>query len=253
MRRLLLTRPRAQAADWAQRLAALGAEVESLPLIEIEAATPTARDAAWARLQHGAALAVFVSPNAVRHTFAGREPGAWPVGLRAACVGPGTAQALLDAGLAPDQVLTPDADAAHLDSEHLWPQLASEAWAGRRVVFLRGDGGREWLADHLRAAGAQVEAHAVYHRSSPVHSAAERALLARVRAAPAQWAWLFTSSESLTHLQGLLPAAERGTQVALATHPRIADACRTAGFSNVVLTRPSAESIVQALTQSPPL
>ncbi|WP_204267546.1 uroporphyrinogen-III synthase, partial [Escherichia coli] len=75
------------------------------------------------------------------------------------------------------------AQAASLDSEHLWEQLSERRnWAGARVLLLRGDGGRDWLAERLAECGAQVEAVTVYHRAGPCFSVAEQALLDAVRA-----------------------------------------------------------------------
>ena len=49
--RLLLTRPRAQADEWARRMAALGVPTVSLPLIDIEpAGDPAPIAAAWSAL-----------------------------------------------------------------------------------------------------------------------------------------------------------------------------------------------------------
>jgi len=241
---LLVTRPRPQCAALLARLAALGVPARALPLIEIL----PARDAgpvvaAWAALPE-VDLAVFVSPNAVEQFFAHRGDAAWPTKTLAACVGPGSAQALAEQGVPADCIVQPVADAASLDSEHLWAQLQPRRdWAGARVLLLRGDGGREWLAEQLTAAGARVEAVTVYHRAGPRFDAAEQALLNDVRIRPQGFVWLFSSAEAVGHLRGLgLPG-----QRAIATHPRIADAARAAGFAPVVLARPDPEAVTQAL------
>jgi uroporphyrinogen-III synthase len=76
-------------------------------------------------------------------------------------VGPGTARALQAHGL--DSIITPDGQ----DSEALLalPQLADVA--GKRVVIVRGVGGRALLADTLRARGAQVDFMECYRRMRP--------------------------------------------------------------------------------------
>jgi len=142
------------------------------------------------------------------------------------------------------QIVQPAADAASLDSEHLWACLAPRRdWAGARVLLLRGDGGRDWLAERLRTAGARVEAVTVYHRAGPRFGAAEQALLAAARAEPLRFVWLFSSAEAVGHLRGLGLIDQR----AIATHPRIADAARAAGFAPVVLARPAPEAVTEAL------
>ena len=241
---LLVTRPRPQCAVWLARLAELGVQAEALPLIEILPARDAASvQAAWADLP-GVDLAVFVSPNAVEHFFAQAGGAAWPAHTLAACVGPGSAQALAERGVPAAQIVQPAADAASLDSEHLWEQLSPRrAWAGARVLLLRGDGGREWLAERLAEAGARVEAVTVYHRAGPSFNEAELALLARVKADPADHAWLFSSAEAVGHLRGMGLTGQR----AIATHERIAEAARAAGFHPVVLARPDPEAVTLAL------
>jgi uroporphyrinogen-III synthase len=244
MTTLIVTRPRPQCEAWLARLAALGVQATALPLIEILPARDVAPvQAAWAALAT-ADVAVFVSPNAVEQFFARAGGAAWPAHTLAACVGPGSAQALAAHGVPAALIVQPAADAASLDSEHLWQQLAPRRdWAGARALLLRGDGGREWLAERLSEAGARVEAVTVYHRSGPHFDAAERALLADVLGRPAAHAWLFSSAEAVGHLQGLPLAGQR----AIATHPRIAEAARAAGFHPVVLARPDPEAVTQAL------
>lgn len=250
MTTLLLTRPRPQCAAWLARLAELGVDAAALPLIEIlpaRDAVPVA--AAWAAMP-AVDLAVFVSPNAVEQFFAHAGGAGWPERTLAACVGPGSAQALAEHGVPVGQIVQPAADALSLDSEHLWEQLAPRRdWAGARVLLLRGDGGREWLAERLAAAGAHVDAVTVYHRTVPRLDAAEQALLAAVCDHPLRYVWLFSSAEAVSHLQGLqgpqrMPLAG---QRAIATHARIAEAARAAGFEPVVLARPAPEAVTLAL------
>jgi len=244
MTTLIVTRPRRQCAGWLARLAALGVDAVALPLIDIlPARDPAPARAAWAALA-GVDLAVFVSPNAVEQFFAHGDGAAWPATTLASCVGPGSAQALVAHGVPAGLIVQPAADAAGLDSEHLWQQLQPRrAWAGARVLLLRGDGGREWLAERLAEAGANVEAVTVYHRAGPHFDAAEQSLLGSVLARPQNHVWLFSSAEAVGHLGGHSLAGQR----AIATHPRIADAARAAGFSPVVLARPDPEAVTQAL------
>jgi uroporphyrinogen-III synthase len=244
MKTLIVTRPRPQCAAWIARLAALGVDAVALPLIDILPARDSApARAAWAALA-AIDLAVFVSPNAVEQFFAHGDGAAWPASTLAACVGPGSAQALAAHGVPAGLIVQPAADAAGLDSEHLWQQLQPRRpWAGARVLLLRGDGGREWLAERLAEAGASVEAVTVYHRAGPHFDAAEQALLGEVLARPQDHVWLFSSAEAVGHLQGQPLAGQR----AIATHARIADAAHAAGFAPVVLARPDPEAVARAL------
>ncbi len=241
---LIVTRPRQQCSAWLARLQALGASAVALPLIEILPARDAGPvDAAWSAL--GAVdLAVFVSPNAVEQFFAHAEGRVWPATALAACVGPGSAQALAAHGVPEALIVQPANDAASLDSEHLWTELSPRRdWSGARVLLLRGDGGREWLAERLVQAGASVEAVTVYHRSGPRFTPDEEAVLAAVLAQPARYVWLFSSAEAVGHLRGVTLRGQR----AIATHPRIAEAASQAGFAPVVLARPAPEAVTQAL------
>jgi uroporphyrinogen-III synthase len=166
----------------------------------------------------------------------------------AACVGPGSARALLDAGVPAELVIQPPADAQSLDSEHLWPLLAERDWAGKLVLILRGEGGRDWLAERLRERGAASLDFSVYQRRCPVLDADGQALLDAILAAPRFHVWLFSSAEAIGNLQLLAPAGtDWASAHCIATHARIAERARAIGVGNVVLARPDAPAVVQAL------
>src|SRR5207249_4303300 len=180
---VLVTRPQPQADAWVERLRAAGLDAQALPLIDVAAA----KDArlvqdAWAALPRDA-MAVFVSPNAVAQFFAARSAQGWPSQVLAACTGPGSAAALRANGVPPAQVIEPPADAPQFDSEALWHAcLAPRDWRGRSVLIVRGDGGRDWLADTLKAQGADVRFVQAYARALPVLDAAASRLLAEALA-----------------------------------------------------------------------
>jgi uroporphyrinogen-III synthase len=226
---LLVTRPQPQADEWVAALRAQQVDAHALPLIAIAADGDAAVAAAWAAID-AQRLLVFVSPNAAR-TFFARRPAAtaWPAHLGAACTGPGTARALREAGVPPAQVVEPPNDAVQFDSEALWRQLQSRPWQGQRVLVVRGDGGRDWLAERLRGRGAE-----------------QRALLQRALDAPAQHVWLLSSSQAVDHLRQLAPRAAWTAARAWATHPRIADTLRAAAFGQVQLVSPTLDAVVAA-------
>jgi len=251
----LVTRPRAQGEAWQRRLAALGVCTELLPLIDIVGAPDPAALRSWfASLAEGppvpAALVMFVSPNAAQCLVDALPPGwRWPAGLLAATTGPGTSAVLRGAGVPPDLIAEPAADAAQFDSEALWAVPAMrQDWVGRRVAIVRGDGGRDWLAAQLRAAGAEIEFVQSYARRPPQLDAAGRQLLARALAQPQAFAWLLSSSEAVDNLQAIAPAGARWADaLALASHPRIAARAREAGFGAVIEIRPTPEAVGEAL------
>ena len=259
--RLIVTRPAAQAMPWVVALQALGLDAQALPLIDIAPPRDLAPvRAAWRALdamaldslrQDSQALVMFVSANAVEHFFAARPTGLeWPATLLAGSTGPGTTAALRAAGV--PHIEEPAADAPQFDTEALWARLALRRWQGARVWVVRGEDGRDWLADTLRAQGAEVAFVAAYRRVPPVLDAAGRALLAAARAKPEQHLWLFSSSQALGHLQALSGAGDWSAALAFASHPRIAQAARQAGFGQVALVAPTPQAVALQLGRAGP-
>ena len=246
--RLIVTRPAAQAHPWVQALRDLGLQAQALPLIDIAPAPDLAAvQAAWARLGN-LALVMFVSANAVNQFFAARPVQAhWPQGLAAASTGPGTSAALRAQGLT--QIVEPAPDAGQHDSEALWARLALRDWNGAQVLVVRGEDGRDWLADRFSSSGAQVGFVAAYSRLPPRWSAQEQELLAQALAAPHRHLWLFSSSQAIAHLQGLAPLADWSTSAAVASHPRMVQAARDAGFGQVDLIAPGPQAVAAHLQQ----
>lgn len=244
--RLIVTRPAAQAGPWVAALRAAGVDAVALPLIDIAPADdPAPLQAAWRDLA-SYALVMFVSANAVQHFFAARPPhAAWPPGTLAGSPGPGTSAALRAAGVG-DALVEPAADAPAFDSEALWARLREHDWRGRRALVVRGEDGRDWLAQTLRERGAAVDFVAAYRRLAPAPDAAGQALLAAAQAQPATHAWLFSSSEAVARLRALAPAADWSASLALATHARIAEAARGAGYGRVLAVEPAPAAVVQA-------
>lgn len=238
--RVIVTRPQPQADAWVARLQAQGVPAVALPLMRIESSARFDAEVAlaWQTLATQA-LVMFVSPNAVLAFFAARPAGqSWPAGTWAGATGPGTVAALVSQGVAPVQILAPPADAPTFDAEALWNHaLAGRDWAGRSALIVRGEAGRDWLADTLRRAGANVAALAAYQRAAPEWDGASSALLREIAAEPARHVWLFSSSQCVGHLLAVeSPGHSLGELLdvpVLATHPRIAETARQAGFSHV--------------------
>lgn len=256
--RLIVTRPAVQAPDALRELHALGIDAVALPLIGIE---PLAGEAAagggedrrsplgrcWATLAEQR-LVMFVSANAVEHFFAAAPAGAsWPAAVLAGSTGPGTSGALRRFGVPEACLVQPGADAPRLDSEALWEQLRGRPWRQADVLIVRGEGGgRDWFAKTLRSAGARVQIVEAYRRTVPQPGADEAALLAAAQAQPGAFAWHFSSSEAVRNLLHLAPSARWRASVAFATHPRIAEAARAAGFTDVRTPAPGAGALAAA-------
>ena len=245
--RVLVTRPAAQAGRWVERLRAAGVAAEALPLIAIVAGEDSAAvSAAWASLP-ARRLVVFISANAVLHFFAARPLDApWPDGLDAAAPGPGTAEALIEAGVAAAAIVAPADDAPQFDSEALWLRLQARDWRGASVLFVSGDGGRIWLADRLREGGARVDAVSAYRRVAPPFAGDARRGLERALADRGAL-WLFSSAEAIANLEQAAGAGRFAGARAVATHPRIAERARAAGFGRVVEAGPGLDAVVACI------
>jgi uroporphyrinogen-III synthase len=170
---------------------------------------------------------------------------------RAWATGPGTAEALRQAGWPADRIDAPAADAPQFDSEALWSQVQHQAQAPLRVLIVRGSdaqgrmAGRDWLATQLAEAGVQVDTVVAYARRLP---ALDGAALARARrAADDGTVWLFSSSEAVANLLALLPGQPWRGARAVATHPRIARAARQAGFGAVRESRPALADVAASI------
>lgn len=247
---LLVTRPQPQADAWVRELRAQGVPAFALPLLQIEPAAEPAAHAAWSSLQD-LALVVFVSPNAVQ-TFFALQPAnaAWPATTLAGSTGPGTTQALRAAGVPTDLIVEPAREPAQFDSEALWQRLRERTWVQQRVLVVRGDGGREWLGERLRDAGAQVAFVRTYRRVAPQWSAEQQAIAEHALREPQHSVWLLSSSQAAAHLRTLLPHARWSPAQAWVTHARIEQAARALGFGLVHTVAPTQQSVVDAWSRS---
>jgi len=144
-------------------------------------------------------LAIFISANAVERALPLiQERGGFPSRLDIAAIGQATAQALERQGiihcLQPEQGFTSE---ALLDLPRL------QQVADQNIVIIRGEGGREWLADTLTARGARVDYAEVYRRQPPTMDV--EPLLDRW-AQGGIGAVVITSTESLRNLFDMLKA-----------------------------------------------
>lgn len=246
---VVVTRPAAQAGPMTERLEALGARVIRVPLLAVEAPADPAAALAVLGEADRFDLAIFVSTNAVERGLAMlRAAGGLPPGLRLAAIGRATAEALRALARPPDLV-----PAGRFDSEALLAleELQSARVAGRRVLIVRGEGGRETLAEALRTRGAQVEYAEVYRRLRPPVDGEGLAALGKARQIDAI---VLTSGEALDHLFETLPRPPHGwlDGVALVVpSARIGEAARRHGHPRapVVAREAGDEALIGALAE----
>lgn len=253
---VLVTRPEREAGPWVQALQAEGVRAEAFPLIEIAPLDDVqALQSAWQLVPRCLAV-MFVSANAVRFFMATQPAGLDVQACRAWATGPGTQAALLAAGWPAGQIDAPPADAHQFDSEALWAVVeasarAANAQARATVLIVRGAdatgqlAGRDWLAQQIEDVGLQLAQTVAYVRRAPALSDAQQAR-AQQTLHSNMW-WLFSSSEAALHLQQACPGLDLSQAQALATHPRIAERLRLAGWGRVQLVPASLKSQAESI------
>jgi len=250
---VVVTRPGAAGSSLADELARRGQPALWLPAFEFGPPPDEARARAVLASVADFDLAIFVSPQAVRATAALlAQP--WPAGTVIAAVGAGTRAAVAAIGGSERARLLPEReeDMHGSGSEALWPLLQAMQPLPGRVLLLRAQSGREWLADRLHDAGSSVTPVAVYSRLPCCPSDELRARLAA--AVPRGLASVVSSSDavaSLTDALGGQPAVLQALRagLALASHPRIAERLRSSGFARVVVCAPEAAAILASLRE----
>ena len=154
-KRVLVTRPRDQAAELVDELEAMGAEVIEAPMLRI--APPEDYGPLDEACAHAGGFdwIIFASTNAVdafmdrllRGTTDARALG----GVKLCCVGPSTAERLAERGLKADLV------PGEYRAEALVRALSEAGpMSGLRILLPHADIGREVIADELRTQGAHV-------------------------------------------------------------------------------------------------
>ena len=192
---VLVTRPERQADELVTAIESLGGTAIRFPALVIEPRDPAAVSADVESLDDPD-IVIFVSPNAVRYGLDCAGGGA------VAAIGPATAAAIAAAGRGVDIV-----SASGYNSEHLLAEPALKDVSGKVIRIIRGQRGRELLADTLRSRGATVDFVAVYERSSPDYDDADIAALEARLAAEEVDITTVMSAESLRNLVAILPAS----------------------------------------------
>lgn len=223
---IAITRP----ADQAKKLSALITEAGGTPILfplleitplndynQFEAVISNINDYDWA---------IFISSNAVQNGMPRLVKRGIPSSLQFAAIGPVTANELQGFGV--ENVLTPlshvkdgDENKVRFDSESLLALPEMQAVNGKKIMIVRGVGGRDVLAKTLKARGAQVTFAECYHRINPQ---TDCDLLAHLYASKKLHGIVVTSSEAMRHLLDLVGNAAWLRDVTLfVNHARIAE------------------------------
>lgn len=230
-------------------------EILSLPLLTIVPKSDEHLADHIVSALSNADLAIFVSPNAIESVMRLLEQD-WqdfskkiiPIGV----MGGSSLLALKNHGIGLEEKPTPiiiPKNNEQWDSEGLWHELQSFNWdwQNKKVVIFKGEGGRDWLADTLKNAGATVEAISTYVRipldiDNPAWQAIHELDFSKSL-------WLLTSSEAVRYLGQVMQdqfTQSLGSASALCPHHNIADAAEIIGFGEVFTTEPGDEALVKA-------
>ncbi|MBI3332900.1 MAG: uroporphyrinogen-III C-methyltransferase [Candidatus Omnitrophica bacterium] len=252
-KRILVTRPKADAQDLARRLERLGATCVHLPTIAVR---PRRFSSAQARrlLERLPRYdwVVFTSHHGVEalERLARRRKGSLPARIqgRICAIGPRTAEAIRSAGLRADWV--PE----RFSKEGIRQAFRRFPVRSRRILIPRSDlGARDALAKELRRRGARVDEVVLYETSHPEIPAARlKKALKGLDAAT------FTSASTVT---GFFQAAQEaglsagsafnGAKI-IAIGPETARALKEAGMERTVLPRENwtVEGMIQAVKEA---
>lgn len=247
---VIVTRPAGAGERLVRRLQQESCRALWWPAFEIgPAPDPTAVRARLAQLGDYD-LAIFVSPNAV-HAACAVLGSKWPAGTLVGAVGSATRLAVASAlAVAPDSVIAPADDDG--GSEAFWSAWVASGRRARRVLLLRAEEGREWIGERFAEAGSTVDQVAVYSRRSYRPAPAAAGELRGCIVSGVTPVTIFSSSEAVAALDEQMQAIEGGSAflrsgIALATHARVAERLRAAGYPRVLETAVADDAVIATL------
>jgi uroporphyrinogen III methyltransferase/synthase len=241
-RRIVVTRARAQSSGLAATLRGLGAEVIELPAIRIEPRIENDE----VRRAIGAidtyALICLTSPNGARLLFEALEAAGLDAralaGATVAAIGPGTAAALAEYGIAADIV------PKRFVAEALVEALETVEVDGRAVLVARAAEARDVLPEALRKRGGKIDVVALYEtvREDPGPEDVEAAQSADYIT--------FTSSSTVRNLLEALGDRFPQTPRVVSIGPVTSESARAVGLEvDVEAKRHDVDGLLEALLE----
>ncbi len=258
---VVITRPTAQAVTLVAQVEALKREVVLFPLLEIQPLLDSSLLQATLEDLNTYSMVVFISPNAIDASFSElhrrHDKYTWPNTVAIGVMGEGSRAALVKHGIsdANATIISPN-DVERTDSETFLASLDATAWHDKKILIVRGENGREFLAQALQTMGAQVQQVAAYRRLIPAFDRAFCSQLQNLLVTPHDW--IVTSSEALRVLMQRLveignirDVAKMQRQKIIVPHRRIAETAQQLGFLNITLTGSGDERLLAALQSCP--
>jgi len=244
---IAITRPAGQAAHLSELILAEGGKPVLFPLIAIAPLADYSRfELALAGLNHYD-WAIFISSNAVQNAMPRLldKLRNIPKNLRFAAIGPMTTAELAKFGVT--DTLTPQ---GRFDSESLLTLPEMQIMANKKVMIFRGIGGRDLLADTLKARGATVDFAECYRRVNPQTNAGALSELWQNKQLHAV---VITSSEAMRHLLDIADdgkAAWIQNVTLCVNHRRIAELPLQLGLRVAISEAPRNEAMLQCLIEA---
>lgn len=225
--KVLVTRPELQAKSLCESITAAGGVAVAFPVLDIEPIS----------LENGIGIAItdqdmiiFISRNAVTYFMTGLQtPLADEVELVA--VGSGTAAAMLQHGLRVDIQAPPPAG-----SESLLAMPELKRVQDKNVLIVRGEGGRELLANTLITRGAKIRYIEVYRRALPSPSKRE------CDQAKSADCIVITSIAGLDNLCKLIDVDELTSKWLIVMSERIRQYAKKMGFQQCVIVADASDA-----------
>ena len=247
--RIMITRPAHQAGKLANDIKNSGGETFIFPTLEINAVELSSQDKEKILQISQFDIIIFISPNAIEHGMNQIQSiTSLPDNISLATIGQGSANALKTKfGRLPD--IFPEKS---FNSEGLLATSAMQNVANKRILIIRGNGGREHLKQTLEQRGAFVDYLNVYQRVKPDVDCSElEQYLQKNEIAVI----VITSAESLKNLVELTPKKAILNLLnlpLLLINNLLVDVARKTGFKNklIVATEASDEAIFDTLKEN---
>jgi uroporphyrinogen III methyltransferase/synthase len=244
--RIVVTRSSDQAAEFSERLRALGADAIELPVISIKPPEdPAPVDQAIERLSSYDWL-IFTSVNGVRfflERLDGSQHDLRSLKARICAIGPATRRAVEDLHFKVD--LMPEEYVA----ESLVNAFAGVQLAGKRILLPRAAVARDLIPKELGKLGAQVDVVEAYRNIVP-EDAASRARDIFSAARKPDWV-TFTSSSTVTNLLAVAgPTSLEGVRIA-SIGPVTSETARAQGLRvDVEAKQYTLDGLIEALLEA---
>jgi uroporphyrinogen-III synthase len=240
---IAITRPAGQAKKLAELITNAGGTPILFPLIEITPLKDYSQFEAVISKIETYDWAIFISSNAVQNGMPRLVKNGIPASLKFAAIGPVTASELQSLGA--KDVLSPK---DRFDSESLLALPEMMGVSNKKVMIIRGVGGRDVLAETLISRGAQVTFAECYQRENPQTNCD---LLTNLYAEKKLHGIVVTSSEAMRHLLDLTGDADWLKHVTLfVNHARIAELPLQLGLKVQIADAPGDEAMLQTIASS---